>query len=89
MFRKLFHLHPEVNLQLVDRIFFSVSLQFADPTLWGSSLSPNHAEPDDNLYNPEFKDGKLVDSLSSSSGTSGRAIVGCLVILSRSYCPLV
>ncbi|KAJ7905031.1 glycoside hydrolase family 16 protein [Mycena leptocephala] len=53
-----------------------------DPTLWGSNLSPNHAEPDDILHNPEFKDGKLVDR-PNSSGISARGVanIGCLAIL--------
>ncbi|KAJ6551470.1 beta-glucan synthesis-associated [Mycena capillaripes] len=59
---------------------FSLS---ADPTLWGSNLSPNQAEPDDTLHNPEFKDGKMVDRAGSSGISSrGFANIGCLVLLS-------
>ncbi|KAJ7254664.1 beta-glucan synthesis-associated [Mycena haematopus] len=52
-----------------------------DPALWGSNLSPDLAEPDDALHNPEMKGGKFVDH--STFSISSRAIynVGCLVVL--------
>lgn len=52
-----------------------------DPTLWGSNLSPNHAEPDDALHNPEIKNGKFVDPTTVSISSRGIANIGCLVIL--------
>ncbi|KAJ7103721.1 glycoside hydrolase family 16 protein [Mycena epipterygia] len=53
----------------------------ADPTLWGSNLSPNHAEPDDALHNPEIKNGKFFDPTTVSISSRGIANIGCLVIL--------
>jgi hypothetical protein len=65
----------------------SHSLQFAlsaDPSQWGSNLSLNHPEPDDNLHNPEVKDGKVIDhSIGSFRMLSARGVanLGCLWIL--------
>jgi hypothetical protein len=56
----------------------------ADPSQWGSNLSLNHPEPDDNLHNPEVKDGKVIDHSNGSSGilsARGVANLGCLGIL--------
>ncbi|KAF7369038.1 Glycoside hydrolase family 16 protein [Mycena venus] len=52
-----------------------------DPTVWGSDLS--RPEPDDNLHNPEIKNGKFVDGASSSGFITGRGVanIGCLAIL--------
>ncbi|KAJ7618870.1 glycoside hydrolase family 16 protein, partial [Mycena polygramma] len=54
-----------------------------DPTLWGSALCLNHAEPDDILHNPVYENGKIVDR-SGSLGLSRRgfANIGCLAVLS-------
>ncbi|KAJ6550125.1 beta-glucan synthesis-associated [Mycena capillaripes] len=65
----------------------SVSSQFQlspDPTLWGSNTSPNHAEPDDALHNPEYnKGGKVIDRQTSGILTRrGIANIGCLVVIS-------
>ncbi|KAJ6571985.1 beta-glucan synthesis-associated protein-domain-containing protein, partial [Mycena capillaripes] len=59
--------------------------QFAlsvDPTLWGSNISPHHAEADDSLHNPEFENGKVVDRPSSSElPRRGMANIGCLQVV--------
>ncbi|KAJ7905030.1 glycoside hydrolase family 16 protein [Mycena leptocephala] len=52
-----------------------------DPTQWGSNLSPNLAEPDDALHNPELKGGKFVDPSLFSISTRGITNIGCLVVL--------
>ncbi|KAJ7267489.1 glycoside hydrolase family 16 protein [Mycena rebaudengoi] len=46
-----------------------------DPTLWGSNLSPNLPEPDDDLHDP-----RIVDR-STFFSWRGLANLGCLVIL--------
>ncbi|KAF7369039.1 Beta-glucan synthesis-associated protein [Mycena venus] len=53
----------------------------ADPKEWGSNLSPNLAEPDDALHNPEMKGGKFVDHNAFSISARGIYNVGCLVVL--------
>ncbi|KAJ7182667.1 beta-glucan synthesis-associated protein [Mycena crocata] len=52
-----------------------------DPAMWGSNLSPNLAEPDDALHNPEIEGGKIVDRTTLSISSRGLANFGCLLIL--------
>ncbi|PBL03078.1 glycoside hydrolase family 16 protein [Armillaria gallica] len=62
----------------------SLSGQFslgADPSTWGSNLSPNVEEPDDALHLPTVRDGKMVEDADLSFSRRGIANVGCLSIL--------
>ncbi|KAJ7678230.1 glycoside hydrolase family 16 protein [Mycena polygramma] len=72
----------EVSPNLLPKTddWFSLS---PDPALWGSDISPNHAEADDALHNPIYESGKMVDR-TGSSGLSRRGVanIGCLAILS-------
>ncbi|KAG7451540.1 glycoside hydrolase family 16 protein [Guyanagaster necrorhizus] len=53
----------------------------ADPSTWGSNLSPNFAEPDDALHLPTVRNGKMVEDADLSFSSRGIANVGCLTIL--------
>lgn len=57
---------------------FSLS---ADPSTWGSNLSPNVEEPDDALHLPTVRGGKMVEDADLSFSRRGIANVGCLTIL--------
>lgn len=66
---------PEFDLRQ-----FSLS---PDPRLWGSDLSPDLVEPDDDLHNPELVLEKTDATKKKKVAVTTRAItnVGCLVIL--------
>ncbi|KAF8901945.1 glycoside hydrolase family 16 protein [Mucidula mucida] len=53
----------------------------ADPRTWGSNVSPNVAEPDDELHCPTVRNGKLVEDSDISFSSRGIANLGCLFIL--------
>lgn len=53
----------------------------ADPSTWGSNLSPNVEEPDDALHLPTVRGGKMVEDVDLSFSRRGIANVGCLTIL--------
>ncbi|KAK0484903.1 glycoside hydrolase family 16 protein [Armillaria novae-zelandiae] len=53
----------------------------ADPSTWGSNLSPNVEEPDDALHLPTVRGGKMVEDADLSFSRRGIANVGCLTIL--------
>ncbi|SJL10124.1 related to KRE6-glucan synthase subunit [Armillaria ostoyae] len=53
----------------------------ADPSTWGSNLSPNVKEPDDALHLPTVRGGKMVEDADLSFSKRGIANVGCLTIL--------
>ncbi|KIM46404.1 glycoside hydrolase family 16 protein [Hebeloma cylindrosporum] len=54
-----------------------------DPRLWGSDLSPDLVEPDDDLHNPELVPEKADVTNKKKVAVTTRAItnVGCLVVL--------
>ncbi|KAG7447439.1 glycoside hydrolase family 16 protein [Guyanagaster necrorhizus] len=59
--------------------WFSLS---ADPRAWGSNLSPNVTEADDELHNPIARGGKSLDDEGFSFFSSrGMANFGCLFVL--------
>ncbi|KJA29832.1 glycoside hydrolase family 16 protein [Hypholoma sublateritium FD-334 SS-4] len=54
----------------------------ADPRLWGSDLSPDLIEPDDDLHNPTFDPDKIFQARGKfQMGSRGLLNVGCLSIL--------
>ncbi|KAF8165555.1 glycoside hydrolase family 16 protein [Crassisporium funariophilum] len=55
-----------------------------DPRLWGSDLSPDLVEPDDDLHNPEIESDKTDDKKRLSWSTRGLMNLGCLAILCTS-----
>ncbi|KAH9996454.1 glycoside hydrolase family 16 protein [Russula vinacea] len=52
-----------------------------DPASWGSDLSPNHAEPDDFLHNPDPKRDRNNDRGGSIFTSRGLTNLGCLAVL--------
>ncbi|KAJ2919252.1 hypothetical protein MD484_g1158, partial [Candolleomyces efflorescens] len=52
-----------------------------DPTTWGSNLSPNHAEPDDYLHNPDPKRDRKYDSGGHMFTYRGLTNLGCMITL--------
>jgi beta-glucan synthesis-associated protein KRE6 len=61
-------------------LFFQFSLS-PDPASWGSDLSPNHAEPDDYLHNPDPRRDRKYDQGRNIFTYRGLSNLGCLVIL--------
>ncbi|KAJ7054061.1 glycoside hydrolase family 16 protein [Mycena amicta] len=53
----------------------------ADPAVWGSNLSPETSEPDDDLHEPVYRGGKLNDHNGFSISSRGLANLGCLAVL--------
>ncbi|KII90889.1 glycoside hydrolase family 16 protein [Plicaturopsis crispa FD-325 SS-3] len=53
----------------------------ADPRSWGINLSPNQADPDDILHNPDPRRDSMYDGGGSLFTKRALANVGCLVIL--------
>lgn len=53
----------------------------ADPLAWGSDLSPNHAEPDDYLHNPDPRRDRKHDTDKNFFTYRGLMNLGCLAIL--------
>ncbi|KIY70163.1 glycoside hydrolase family 16 protein [Cylindrobasidium torrendii FP15055 ss-10] len=52
-----------------------------DPNSWGANLSPNHAEPDDYLHNPDPKRDTKFDGGGSILTYRGITNLGCLLVL--------
>ncbi|KII93777.1 glycoside hydrolase family 16 protein [Plicaturopsis crispa FD-325 SS-3] len=62
----------------------SISDKFSlspDPAAWGSDLSPNHAEPDDYLHNPDPRRDRKNDKGGNVFTYRGFTNLGCLVVL--------
>ncbi|KJA25874.1 glycoside hydrolase family 16 protein [Hypholoma sublateritium FD-334 SS-4] len=68
---------PSVVPTISDK--FSLS---PDPTAWGSNLSPEFAEADDYLHNPDPRRGRKSDSSGQIFSFRGLSNIGCLLILS-------
>jgi hypothetical protein len=68
----------------MNTTLFCLALQFSlspDPASWGSDLSPNHAEPDDYLHNPDPKRDRNNDRGGSIFTARGLTNLGCLALL--------
>jgi hypothetical protein len=63
---------------------FSILRQFSlspDPSSWGADISPNHAEPDDYLHNPDPRRDRKNDRGGNVFTYRGLTNLGCLLIL--------
>jgi len=61
-----------------------VTLQYSlapDPYVWGSNISPDQPEPDDDLHNPDPRRDRKNDAGGSVFTYRGLANVGCLTLL--------
>jgi len=67
---------PAIVPSISDK--FSLS---ADPAAWGADLSPNHAEPDDYLHNPDPRRDKSTDHGGNIFTARGIMNLGCLLVL--------
>jgi len=52
-----------------------------DPYVWGSNISPDQPEPDDDLHNPDPRRDRKHDAGGSVLTYRGLANVGCLTLL--------
>ncbi|KAK0464977.1 beta-glucan synthesis-associated [Desarmillaria tabescens] len=73
-----------VNGSRVPSLAPSISDKFSlspDPAAWGSDISPNHAEPDDYLHNPDPRRDRKNDNGGSVFTYRGLTNLGCIVVL--------
>jgi beta-glucan synthesis-associated protein KRE6 len=52
-----------------------------DPSSWGADISPNHAEPDDYLHNPDPRRDRKNDKGGNVFTYRGLTNLGCLLLL--------
>ncbi|KAF4573075.1 hypothetical protein EYR36_007585 [Pleurotus pulmonarius] len=52
-----------------------------DPSLWGTDISPNHPEPDDDLHNPDPRRDRMHDAGGHVFTSRGLANLGCIMVL--------
>ncbi|KAF5387660.1 hypothetical protein D9615_000597 [Tricholomella constricta] len=72
-------LSPSISYgKLYRESWFSLS---PDPRLWGSDLSTDLVETDDEIHNPDVQQGKLGDAHDLSFSRRGVANLGCLIFL--------
>ena len=67
-------------LLLTLRLYLQYSLS-PDPSSWGANISPNHAEPDDYLHNPDPRRDRKNDKGGNVFTPRGFANLGCLALL--------
>ncbi|KAF9479722.1 glycoside hydrolase family 16 protein [Pholiota conissans] len=77
-------LSPYDNISPSASIVPSISDKFSlspDPTAWGSNLSPDFKEPDDDLHNPDPRRGSKQSHRATVFSVRGLTNMGCLILL--------